>query len=222
MILLKHWLVFLLLLNSVWSLWYWDRLHVLELCIRASDSAVWVWWAVDDMHSGHISQIKYGSPTRSRCTHHILSAASLRIFVSLDSILLKFNAWHFHKKNKLTNILIDRIWLVVEQLMGRPVGFMVPSWLTGWIAQPSSCSYATFYLQRETDCWGILYCLPLMHRRWGWVLWLLVNKVSGEMDPVKWPHYSQISKISKGKHDSLQSNPQSYDKWKHALKKSHL
>lgn len=45
--------------------------------------------------------------------------------------------------------------------------FVIPFWLTGWITQPSSCSHATFHPQRETDCWGILYCLPLMRRHSG-------------------------------------------------------
>lgn len=34
-------------------------------------------------------------------------------------------------KSQLTDCLIDRIWLVVEQLIDRPVGFVVPFWLTG-------------------------------------------------------------------------------------------
>lgn len=117
----------------------------------------------------------------------------------------KFSVWHL--KNKLADCLIDRIWLVVEQLIGRLGGFAFPVWLTGWITHPSSCSQATFDPQRETDCWGILCCLPLMHRHSGWVLWLLVNKVSGEMDTVKWPMYTQISKISRRKQEYVQPYP---------------
>ena len=50
---------------------------------------------------------------------------------------------------------------------GQAGWFVIPFWLTGWITQPSSCSHATFHPQRETDCWGILCCLPLMRRHSG-------------------------------------------------------
>lgn len=91
--------------------------------------------------------------------HHTIGLHLLELSTQVSDITAGFPKYWLHS----VQYSPDQIWQLTGR-QARPAGFVSAFWLTGWISQPSSCSPATFYPQSETDCWGILCCLPLMCR----------------------------------------------------------
>lgn len=81
---------------------------------------------------------------------------------------------------------------------GRLVAWVLSGWAVESLSLPA-VAMPHFILRGRQTAGESSTVFPFMHRHSGWVLWLLVNKVSEEMDTVKWPLCSQISKNTKGK-----------------------